>query len=407
MWNTKVRAVFLVFLMMGILSLTYSLPTSTVVISSTGKISPNYTVNATSGSPTDIQNAINSIISHGGGTVYIPAGTYHWNGQTVNLIGGVNVIGAGLAGNNGASSNWTQNTASTILHDDAPNPSNTMFEVDGSNGKPIRISSIQFEANVTSDDTNGGSVCIDIYNAIDFRVDHCTFINFSDVAINVGNYINGVDRGIIDHCTISNPYKYVYTDSIWGYGIELVGQAYSWDNNITDFLGKYETAPSGFPIVYIEDNHFSLCRHCVASNQGSWYVTRYNLIDNEYPEDYGSIDIHGAAGATAPGGRGLEAYNNTIVGTSGYNYAQAFWIRGGGGVIFNNTMRNIWYGVGLYYDGVPQGQVKDLYIWGNTMDKGTLINNYANYTENVDYFLYAKSGYTPYPYPHPLTLVIP
>jgi len=401
-------------MIMGILTLspTFSSLMNTVVIESTGKISL-FSITAKSGSPEDIQTAVNTVAAAGVGTVYVPAGTFHWNNQTVNSIGGVNIIGTGLAGNNGSSSGWLSNTASTILHNDYPAPFNPMLDIDGSNGKPFRISGIQFEGNVTSsnDDVVGSAVAI--HNAaIDFRVDHCTFIDFPQTGIIAANTGTGTMRGVIDHCTFDNPYKDVYgtpgqpgTGGMWGYGIIVQGLGWAWDLDIDHFLGKYETASSGFPILYIEDNVFSRCRHCVASNQGAWYVARYNKISEERPHNFGSIDVHGSAGGDSPGGRGLEAYNNTIVGSAGYDAAQAFWIRGGGGVIFNNTMQNILYGVTLAADapGTPY-QVKDLYIWGNTMDRGTLINNYAGYTENVDYFLYAKSGYTPYPYPHPLTL---
>jgi hypothetical protein len=73
-------------------------------------------------------------------------------------------------------------------------------------------------------------------------------------------------------------------------------------------------------------------------------------------------------------------------------------------------MQNIEYGVYLGKDNPNNTYwVKDLYIWGNFMDRGTLIYNYGNYTENIDFFLRAPSleldgfSYTPYPYPHPLT----
>lgn len=393
MQNTKFYAIFLVLVMFfGIFSLSSAISPlmSNVVIRGYGEITSTK-VTAKSGSPSDIQAAVDAVVAAGGGAVYVPAGTFHWNGETVNSIGGVDIIGAG--------------SASTILHNDKAAPFNTMFDVDGTNGKRLRISGIRFEGTVTSSNDDVTGVAVEIWRAIDFRVDHCTFIDFPQNAIGVDNPWTGTTRGVIDHNVIDNPYKDVY-GGMWGYGVVVFGQANAWDTDINHFLGKYETAPTGFPVVYIEDNHFSRCRHCIASNQGAWYVARHNIIDNERPENFGSIDVHGAASATAPGGRGLEAYNNTVIGSVGYGSAQAFWVRGGGGVIFNNTMQNILYGVGLYKEqgGPVIGQVKDLYIWGNTMDRGTQVNNYANYTENVDYYLYEKSGYAPYPYPHPLTL---
>ncbi len=383
--------VLFMFIEMISLPLAFSSLTSSTTIKSTGSISPPKEEVAKSGSAKDIQAAVDAMAALGGGTVYIPSGTFFFNDETVSIPGGVNVIGQG--------------SGSTILHENKTAPFNRMFQVDGSNGKSTRISGIRFEGNVTSSEDSVNGIAIGIDKAIDFRVDHCIFMNFPQMAIYVGNTITGTTRGVIDHNIFDNPYKDTYGGGMWAYGIVINGQAWSWDNSIDSFLGKYETAPSRFPIVYIEDNNFSRCRHAIASNQGAWYVARYNIIREERPKNFGSIDVHGSAGGGSPGGRGLEAYNNTIIGSVGYDAAQAFWIRGGGGVIFNNTMQNILYGVGLYKDvDNPLYYVKDLYIWGNNINGGALINNYAGYTEGVDYFLSVKSGYTPYPYPHPLTL---
>ena len=72
----------------------------------------------------------------------------------------------------------------------------------------------------------------------------------------------------------------------------------NWDVDITHFLGKYETIPVGFLILYAEDCFFSRCRHAIAANQAAWYVIRYSHIENERPQNFGSIDIHGASGTT-------------------------------------------------------------------------------------------------------------
>jgi hypothetical protein len=158
--------------------------------------------------------------------------------------------------------------------------------------------------------------------------------------------------------------------------------------------------------MYIEDCTFKRTRHAIAGNGGGFYIVRHCTFTDPDPYNFGQLDVHGGIGGGGIGGRGLEAYNNTIVGAEGYDASQAFWLRGGGGVVYNNTMQNIWYGVGLYSEDGQQQKCKlhDLWVWGNSMDRGTLINNAGGFTQNVDYFLYAKSGYTPYPYPHPLTL---
>jgi hypothetical protein len=343
-----------------------------------------YSVNATSGSPSDIQTAINNVASNGGGTVYVPAGnfSFDYSGSSgVTVYGGVNVIGQGIN--------------STILRETYDPPTDSMmFYLDGSNGKPIRISGIFFKGYVkTTEDYSPQAIEIDAVK--DFRIDHCRFEDFSGHAVGAG----GKHRGVVDHCNFANPYKQ-YLDSSWAYGIICWGDEETW-NNIDWYLGQYD---GRYNIMYVEDCTFQDTRHAIAGNGGGFYIVRHCTFTDPDPYNFGQLDVHGGGGALISG-RGLEAYDNLIVGQTGYDSSQAFWIRGGGGVIFNNTMENEGYGVGLFKDNENSTYwVKDLYIWGNTMDRGTLINNYSGYTENVDFFLSAKSGYAPYSYPHPLTL---
>lgn len=348
--------------------------------------------------PADIQAAVNAVYASGGGIVFLPSETGEWYSETVTVLGGVDVI--------------AQNPLLSILHQNTPYPFNLMFKVDGRNGRNVRVSGIEFQGKVTSNDDNANlyySHAIQMYEVPEFRVDHCKFTDFPCTAISVTNSHTGTTTGVIDHNILDNPYKDIY-GGIWGYGVSISGKTLWSDYDITHFLGKYDDAPIGHPIVYLEDNVFSRCRHAIACNQGAWYVARYNTISEERIKSYPSMDVHGTAGAGYPGGRGLEAYHNLIIGSVGYTAAIAFGIRGGGGVIFNNEMQNIGKGILLEnesaYGSPDYAQVHELYIWNNTMDRGTPLDP-KGYIENIDYFLYERGGYIPYPYPHPLTLEAP
>jgi hypothetical protein len=381
-----------------IISPAFSSLQSSVTITSSGSISQSLV--AEPGSPQDIQTAIDQMASLGGGTVYLPSAEFTFNGETVTIPGGVNVIGQGMG--------------NTILRQTKAAPFNSMFRVSGGNGKPTRISGIQFIGLVTSSAEPVDGTAIELNEAMNFRVDHCNFTDFPNTAIGVYAYITGKTRGVIDHNIIDNPYKDVYPTTIWAYGIVISGQLW-WEPDTSKFLGKYETAPSGYPIVYIEDNTFSRCRHAIASNQGAWYVARYNTISEARDRSFGQVDVHGSSGPTTCGGRGFEVYNNTIYAPLGYTaYTVAIQARGGGGVIFNNTIvLNAAMQACVYLgrdSSVPAYQVKQLYIWDNNINTGIMVDNRTNYVQDVDYFLRAPTqtqdgfSYTPYPYPHPLTL---
>lgn len=355
--------------------------TDTVAIKSSGQILAKYIV-ARSGSPEDIQAAVDTVAAAGGGTVYVPSGTFNWYGNvTVYIPAGVNVIGAGAN--------------ITILQQVNAPPFDTMFIITGNGNpnKPVRISGITFKGKVTVDDEVTGRA-IDLENVINYRIDHCDFIDFPNYAIWVGG--NSGCRGVIDHCNI----KCLYKDTIggaWGYGIIVSSDNYwSWDNDITHFLGKYEDIPTLFPVAYIEDCYFYKTRHAIASNQLGWYVFRYNYV---YQTWNSGVDVHGSS-PTAAGGRGGEVYGNYIISPIGIGF------RGGSGTIFNNTGGSpIW--VMKDTDGTPLRPMNNLWIWGNN---GQFTNYDGYYVENVNYFLRAPNlaqdgfTYTPYPYPHPLTL---
>jgi len=364
--------------------------TNTAIIKSTGQISASSIV-AKSGSPADVQAAVNAIAAAGGGTVYVPAGDFAFDFPTpsagsygVIVYGGVNIIGADV--NN------------TILRM-TRNPTNVnpiMFYLDGSNGKPIRISGIFFKGYVV-DTEDWGLEGIEVDAVKDFRIDHCRFEDFSSRGVGVG----AGSRGVIDHCDFDNPYK----ESIggdWGYGVIVWGDSV-W-RSIDYYLGQYD---GKINIAYIEDCTFRRCRYAIAGNSGGWYVARHNIIyvsPNYNSWAKSGMDMHEGS-ETMCGGRGLEAYSNIFYGTDVYQ--QAFKLRCGGGVIFNNTIKDIYTAVWLLkadWAQSEQNYVKNLYIWNNTLNNVDLfISKDDFYQENTHYFLYAKSGYAPYPYPHPLT----
>ena|GEM_PF-3527029 len=430
MRSTRLYAALLISVMFaGIFShYAFSSLMNNIVIQSTGRIATE--VYAASGSASDIQAAVN-LISSVGGTVYVPAGTFHWNGETVTIPGGVNVIGASPAGCKGHEDNWESYTPSTILHNnfaqgDPDMPS--MFIVDGWSypNKPSRISGIQFEATAPTNPTNEAfqnGFAIWMFHVLDFRVDHCTFINFCDIAVFCDSLSAsspiGKSRGVIDHCVVDNPYKLSGSGWLWGYGFVARGDwktAAHWDTDITHFIGQYDSSsiPTGASIMFVEDCHLSRTRHATDGSAGAWEVIRYNLIDNSIPP-YGDIGMHGATDGMS--GRGFEVYENTmneIVADDGNDIGVR--LRGGSGFIFNNrfTMdQNSPNAYLLYLDregNIEEQFVKNTYIWNNVYTKSSFLNNRGDYTENIDYFLRAPNQqqdgftYTPYPYPHPLTL---
>lgn len=430
----------------------FSSVTTNVVIRSTGEVTYSR-VTATSGSPADIQNAINTISSAGGGTVYIPAGNWTFNppvnkvGVTILYTTPINIFGAGAS--------------ETFLIETQNTGNSTMFQRkwtgQNANGSALRISGICFVGWVNmTDESDTSNVGVDIRQTPDFRVDHCRFINFAGQGIYTdygsGGTYHLVGRGLIDHCSFDNPYKIAEQPhnatgayfSQWGYGIIVCGDALTWDVNMGDLLGHYypvtlsssSNQPSGFTYfgeiipqpVYIEHCNFTRCRHAISANEGGFYVARYDYFCD--PAPYGQCDMHGDDGASAPynfGTRASEVYS-CIFNLTDNSYSggqeEAWEVRGGGGVFWNNTVylpSNYPYAIEdmvlFSNDGEPAPySLNQVYIWNNTCvyANGTTTNGdqniyfYAgNPVLNVNYFFRAPSQaqdgftYTPYPYPFP------
>ena len=425
------------------LSLAFSSLMNNVVINNTGEISPS-SITAKSGSPVDIQTAVNAIVALGGGTVYVPAGTFTFNPTVSGAVNitftkvPINIIGAGIG--------------VTILRETINPGSSSMFSRVWSgqnyNGSAVRISGISFVGFVVDESVTTNNA-IRIANTQDFRIDHCSFQDFAQAAISTsgstGGTYNLINRGVIDHCSFDNPYKDYWaphnssnpTWSVWGYGIIVLGNYYTWDTDLSHYLGQYyPTTVSSNPMgvssyvpqpIYIEDCYFTRTRHAISSNGAAYYVSRYNYFEKSAP--YGANDVHGAVGTPAWGGRGMESYSNIFNFTDeSYSYGQdqALEPRGGGGVCWNNTViLNPSYGtrtIGFGNDGeVAPYDVEQFYIWNNTAmwTNGTLVDFNSkigvapgsgfNGSENVNYFLRAPNQtldgftYTPYTYPLPLT----
>ena len=326
---------------------------------------------AESGFAGEIQSAANEAYRSGGGVVFIPEGDFVLNGS-VTIRDNVEVVGAGIG--------------KTVLRTSGPS---MVIKMRGDN---TRISSLSL---ISTDYDGGNGIMID--NCIDFRVDHVHIEGYSSQA---AIYIEGIDtRGVIDHS-----YFKMKPVSDLGYGIVVYRDDY-WDDQME--LGTEDA-------VFIEDNTFVNTRHAVAANSGAHYVFRHNVIEqNVYAQ---AIDAHGPYWGSTEGTRCVEIYDNLIENPEASGSERAMGIRGGGGVIFNNTIIGYTYGIMLIMedhqdmDSYPvYHQVHDLYIWDNSFsgEAEVIVQNLDHartfIIQDRDYFLYALPGYIPYTYPHPLT----
>ena len=144
---------------------------------------------------------------------------------------------------------------------------------------------------------------------------------------------SGVNSGLIDNCRISGNNG----------GAELIltrGPANAWQQPNT--LGSANN-------VFIEDCTFSSRGYVCDANSNAGLVVRGCTIAGE-----NKVDGHGlASNNPARSFRSIEVYNNTWTKTGAGNWAN-IEIRGGTGMMFNNTSTTGWFFLNEYaYDSSP------------------------------------------------------
>lgn len=263
-----------------------------------------------------------------GDTIFVKAGNYVFSSNnadsTLMMKSGISLIGS------------NDRNTKFICKKNSPMP---LFKVVPRDHRPFLISNINF---IDSSTNNKDDLGLEIAGSIrNFRVTNCRFEKFYYQGILV--YPNGctsdapgmtydpvaidsLPSGVIDNCIFEN---------IIAYGIQVVGIGKdSWNNS--KFPWNSSKLGSG-DNIFVEDCYFHNYRHAIASNNGSRYVFRHNIVTCDSILGVGnqSIDAHGMACDWECGSRSWEIYDNKIIspGTS-----KAIEVRGGDGVIFNNDM---------------------------------------------------------------------
>jgi len=278
-----------------------------------------------------------------------------------------------------------------------------------------------------------------------WRIDHCKlqFSTWSD-GITAGSFdtVNGAHPiGVIDNCILNNM------------RVLVTGTNYMLVENGTQH--NFWTRPLGLGsnnAVFVENCEFngvSGSINAIDANYGGRYVFRYNTVNDMY------IEAHSVQGDNRAV-RSWEIYNNTF-----NQVSKAMWVpmflRGGTGVVFNNTLTGTWTSPAIALDNIRSctsasvsgtcngsspwdgnqingypcrdqiGRSFDQYLWTagapyppQALDPAYAWNNkhgandvsffqhgcaasVAHIQPGRDYFdNVEKPGYNPYTYPHPL-----
>jgi hypothetical protein len=266
-----------------------------------------------------------------------------------------------------------------------------------------------------------------------FIVQNMTFVHTSAYALS----ISGRTFGVVDHCAFG-------PNSSGASAIEISGEGTSTAYSRASALGTGNN-------VFIENSTIERTAyvgstHAVWSDDGGGYVFRHNTVTNY------ELDVHG--NCTSGGSREFEIYNNTFIISSGQSYSSFAVLRGGTGVVYNNSITNNGtkpdsnVGVQIREQQIDQGTMcaqgncpscnypakhqlgrgrndalDPLYVWGNTVNgvsqnvvgiwpidgdtaceascgKQLYVSDFLKL--NRDYYISTRPGYTPYTYPHPL-----
>jgi hypothetical protein len=377
------------------------------------------TINAANCSSPAIQTAINSAVD--GDTVIVPAGSCTWTTPAsmtpaVSISKGITLQGAGIG--------------QTIITDSTGTGSDDCaIKISGSAGKTIRVTGFEFHGG-NSNDYDGAIKVGGTSGWKTFRLDHLKFDSYNGLHMLINS------RGLIDHVQAVNVG--------WTNVIKPNGSGNTdWSSPVT--LGSDEA-------LYIEDCTFtyrsgqSAGITAVESYNGARVVLRYSTITNAA---YGGHDYCRSGERSS---MIQEIYNNTFT-VDAYGLS-AVDVCGGTGVIFNNTITGDHANMHLLdnkscsgsggncpnlpacdgtdsRDGNTPGQTGwpcldqvgrstnqssiPIYYWSNYIN-GSLtgpvvrgicqreIDHIQSGRDYVNNGTTPKPGYSPYTYPHPLTL---
>lgn len=342
------------------------------------------TVNAASCTATDVQTAITS--ASPGDTVHLPTcDTTAW-AVTITVTKSIILEG------NGAANTIVRRSAVAASDFSLP-----MLRVVGVTNFEVRH--LTMDGTYDTHPDQWVDTAIELDTVVDFNIHHATFSNFGLALYVYGDPL--IMRGVIHHNTFIDNYHLSGPFGGRGYGVAMNGN------------GTYPALELGTAQnTFIEDNTFLRTRHTVAGNNGARYVYRYNtVLDNR--ENAAAIDAHGLTPSWPRGTRQWEIYNNTVDNSVARYAGVAPW--GGDGVIFNNQFSaNINEEIQLGQEGgcgqpYPyQDQIREAYIWNNTLLEGGAAPIFVVCPGMVqlgrDYFTTPRPGYTPYTYPHPMTV---
>lgn len=400
------------------------------------------TISAASCSRTDVGNAVAAAAA--GDTVVIPAGTCSWS-STLSVTAGITIQGAGQG--------------TTILQDNVSKGGTSCSGggplIDWTANSPavMRLTNLTIQG-VTTDPgvCQRGHITVE-GRARTLRFDHITVNPAQTVAI----LISGDVWGVIDHLTFTASFKNAVR-------VEHV----NWNGTSGDVWGDQSWAqaivPGSGQGIFVEDSTFtdqfggSTVGNFTDCFSGGRMTIRHNTFNA------GNLTSHGAdSDQRHRACRWQEVYSNTFNFTSAQTPAFTAWIRGGSGVMFNNTIsapgglnqvvqasncRDSDAGCGGGPNYTPWGACngsspydqnasggyrcvdqpgsgtsnlisgdppspsawvgnvsEPIYIWNNTVN-GTTVNRATgsiNVQSGRDFIMgTARPGYTTYTYPHPL-----